>query len=51
MDKIESMTKIEQMDLIEKMARLSEPNMAYVKECVEQAVLEEQEQRTVNKEQ
>jgi hypothetical protein len=40
-DKEEAMTKVEQMDLAEKIANLSETDMAYVKECVEQAISDE----------
>jgi hypothetical protein len=39
-----SIKKVEQMSLTEKIANLSETDMAHVKECVEQAVLEEQKQ-------
>jgi hypothetical protein len=45
-DKTKAMAKVEQMDLTEKIARLSETDMAYVKKCVEQAALEAQKQAT-----
>ena len=44
MDRKEALAKVEQMDVAERIEKLSEPAMAYVKECVEQAVLEEQQQ-------
>ena len=44
MDKREALEKVDQMEAAEKIARLSETAMDYVKNCVEQAVSEEQEQ-------
>ena len=44
MDKREALEKVEQMEAAEKIARLSETAMGYVKNCVEQAASEEQEQ-------
>jgi hypothetical protein len=42
MDRREALAKVEQMDVAERIGKLSEPAMAYVKNRVEQAVLEEQ---------
>ena len=42
MDRREALAKVKQMDVAERIGKLSEPAMAYVKNRVEQAVLEEQ---------
>ena len=43
MDRGEALAKVEQMDVAERIEKLSEPAIAYVKKRVEQAVLEEQQ--------
>ena len=44
MDRREALAKVEQMDVAERIGKLSEPAMAYVKNRVDQAVLEELQQ-------
>jgi hypothetical protein len=45
MDELEALKKIQQMSVAEKMARLTKADFAYVQNCIEQAMQEEQNER------
>ena len=51
MDKLEVLTKIQQMSVAEKMARLTKMDFAYVENCIDQAILDDQKERQKRNEQ
>jgi hypothetical protein len=48
MEKTEALIKIKEMAISEKMARLTEADFAYVQNCIEQTIQEEQNQQREN---
>ena len=44
MDKKAALEKIQRLSVAEKMAQFSETDMAYVEECIEQTISQEQQQ-------